>query len=59
MKDEYVREIEHLEEEEAYKRSPYYILYRIIDAMYDKVLHALLMFSQDLRVMEDAVFEQT
>ena len=59
VKDEYVREIETLDEDEAYKRSPYYILYRIIDAMYDKVLHALLMFSQDLRVMEDAVFEET
>jgi magnesium transporter len=37
----------------AFKLSPYYILYKIIDAMYDKVLGGLAKFSQDLVKIED------
>ncbi|MDR0369962.1 MAG: hypothetical protein LBH96_05715 [Candidatus Peribacteria bacterium] len=38
---------------EEFKLSPYYILYKIIDAMYDKVLTGLAKFSQDLVKIED------
>jgi magnesium transporter len=38
---------------EEFKLSPYYILYKIIDAMYDKALVGLGKFSQDLVRIED------
>lgn len=59
VKQEYLKEIGGIAEDEIYKHSPYYIMYRLIDAMYDKVLHALLLFSQDVRMMEDDVFEES
>jgi|GEM_PF-6698638 len=33
---------------ESYKESPYYILYKIIDAFYDKTLKSLAISSQKL-----------
>ncbi|PID34998.1 MAG: hypothetical protein CR971_00330 [candidate division SR1 bacterium] len=56
---EYQEEIEQGEKEgdnELFKVSPYYILYRIIDAMYDKVLLGLRKFSKDIKEMEDTAF---
>ena len=41
------------EDAEAFKLSPYYILYKIIDAMYDKALVSLGKFSRDLLRIED------
>ncbi|MDR2190828.1 MAG: hypothetical protein LBP53_06775 [Candidatus Peribacteria bacterium] len=41
------------EQSEEFKLSPYYILYKIIDAMYDKALIGLGKFSQDLVRFED------
>jgi magnesium transporter len=45
------------EETEAFKLSPYYILYKIIDAMYDKALVGLGKFTRDLLRIEDAAFD--
>jgi magnesium transporter len=45
------------EETEAFKFSPYYILYKIIDAMYDKALVGLGKFARDLLRIEDAAFD--
>lgn len=59
VKHLYLKELETLPDDEVYKHSPYYIMYRLIDAMYDKVLHALMLFSQDVRMMEDDVFEKS
>jgi len=42
---------------EAYKLSPYYILYKIIDALYDKALVGLGKFSRDLLRIEDVAFD--
>ena len=42
---------------EAFKFSPYYILYKIIDAMYDKALIGLGKFSRDLLRIEDTAFD--
>ena len=41
---------------EDFKMSPYYILYMMIDVMYDKVLWALTKFKKDLTVLENNVF---
>jgi magnesium transporter len=45
------------DDSEAFKLSPYYILYKIIDAMYDKVLVGLGKFSQDLIKIEDTALD--
>jgi len=42
---------------EDFKLSPYYILYKIIDALYDKALVGLGKFSRDLMRIEDAAFD--
>ena len=42
---------------EDFKLSPYYILYKIIDAMYDKALVGLGKFSRDLLKIEDVAFD--
>ena len=41
---------------EDFKMSPYYVLYMMIDVMYDKVLWALTKFKKDLTVLENKVF---
>jgi len=45
------------EDAEEFKLSPYYILYKIIDAMYDKALVGLGKFSRDLMRIEDSAFD--
>ncbi|MDR2416474.1 MAG: hypothetical protein LBD75_07985 [Candidatus Peribacteria bacterium] len=52
IQDTYHAELEE-ENSEEFKLSPYYILYKIIDAMYDKALVGLGKFSQDLVNIED------
>jgi magnesium transporter len=44
---------------EEFKLSPYYILYKIIDAMYDKALVGLGKFSQDLLKIEDIALDSS
>ena len=44
--DEMSKEVETIKE--VYKSSPYYILYRIIDAFYDKTIKSLVVSSQKL-----------
>ncbi len=56
IKTDYEKEIATMTEDEKYKYSPYYILYMIIDEMYDKILRALRNFTADLRSIEDDVF---
>lgn len=46
------------EDAEEYKISPYYILYKIFDVMYDKTLLGLNKFSLDMLEMEKQVFEE-
>ena len=41
-----------IQDEEAYKVSPYYIMYTIIDAMYDKIIKAQSYSSRDLMMLE-------
>ena len=57
IQDQYRKEVEEAEDDEEFKLSPYYILYKIIDAMYDKVLTWMAKFSQDLIKIEDAAMD--
>jgi len=59
VKDWYIQQMDELEDDEQYKLSPYYVLYKIIDVMHDKVLRGLRYFGSDLRVMEEAVFDES
>lgn len=58
IQDQYRKEIAEAEDDEKFKLSPYYILYKIIDAMYDKVLTGMTKFSQDLVKIEDEAMDQ-
>lgn len=50
---------EYKEDQEHYKITPYYMLYLVIDAMYDKMNKLLYNVSKDLLSMEDRVFAKT
>ncbi len=41
-----------IQDEEAYKVSPYYIMYTIIDSMYDKIIKAQSQSSRDLALLD-------
>lgn len=59
IRQEYEAEIkEEWDDTEEYKISPYYILYKIIDVMYDKILLGLNKFNQDLTEIEKQVFDK-
>ena len=53
IQNQYRKEVAEAEADEKFKLSPYYILYMIIDAMYDKILIWMNKFSQDLVKIED------
>ena len=57
IQNQYREEISEAEDDEKFKLSPYYILYKIIDAMYDKVLNWMTKFNQDLVKIEDAAMD--
>ena len=52
IQDIYREELEQ-DSSDKFKFSPYYILYKIIDAMYDKAIAGLAKFSQDLIKIEN------
>lgn len=56
IKADYQRILSDAERNEKYKFSSYYILYRIIDTMYDKILRGLRQFTKDLTVLEEQIF---
>lgn len=56
IQDLYRKELED-DDSEDFKLSPYYVLYKIIDAMYDKVLSGLWKFSQDLIKIEEQALD--
>ena len=59
IRQEYEEEIkEEWDDTEEYKISPYYIIYKIIDVMYDKILLWLNKFNQDLNEIEKQVFDK-
>ena len=58
IQNQYREEIKDAEDDEKFKLSPYYILYKIIDAMYDKVLTSMTKFNQDLVKIEDTTMDE-
>ena len=58
IQNQYREEIKEAEDDEQFKLSPYYILYKIIDAMYDKVLTSMTKFNQDLVKIEDSAMDE-
>ncbi len=61
IKDNYldiVNEEDWTDEEKTLRKSPYYILYKILDSLYDKTLVSLKRFSNDLFELENKMFEE-
>jgi len=56
IKQKYEQDIAEKEDDEDFKISPYYILYRVIDIMYDKLLRSLRLFTKDIRAIEEKIF---
>ncbi|MBU0626887.1 hypothetical protein KKG31_08475 [Patescibacteria group bacterium] len=54
--DEYSQELEEREKDEEYKISTYYILYKLIDTMYDKAFSILNKSTKDTMSFEDELF---
>lgn len=54
--EEYQEELEEREKDENFKISSYYILYKIIDIMYDKMFHILNKSSKDVLAFEEQLF---
>lgn len=57
IKEKYEEDIKEREDDEDFKISPYYILYRVIDVMYDKLLRSLRLFTRDIRAIEEKIFD--
>ncbi len=57
IRDEYLAETKTTEDPEKYKISPYYILYKIIDVMFDKTLKLLWSNNKDIMHLEEEIFE--
>ncbi len=58
IRKQYSEDVDSKDIDEEFKISPYYILYKIIDVMYDKELLALNKFNIDLSKLEDAIFDK-
>jgi magnesium transporter len=56
IRDEYQSEINESEDDEKYKISPYYILYTVVDVMYDKAINILTKSNKDILGLEKSVF---
>lgn len=57
IREDYIESLKNWKEE--FRTSPYYILYTMIDVMYDKVIWALNKFKTDLTHIEKKVFSDT
>jgi len=57
IRQDYIESLKNWKEE--FRTSSYYILYTMIDVMYDKVLQALNKFKQDLSEVEKKVFSES
>lgn len=59
IKKEYETEMKQAElpDDEKYKISPYYILYKLLDGMYDKVLRSINKFNNEVIRLEEKMFD--
>jgi len=55
--EEYQEELEDMEKDEDFKISTYYILYKLIDTMYDKAFDILSKSSRDVTSLEEQLFQ--
>lgn len=55
---EYIEETKNLENPEKYKISPYYILFKILDIMFDKTLRILTKSTKDIVALEEEIFSK-
>lgn len=58
IRDEYIKETSDLENPERYKISPYYILFKILDIMFDKTLRILTKSTKDIIFLEEEIFSK-
>ncbi len=56
LMEQYQKESEQIEDDEEYKISTYYILYLIIDSMYEKTITLLQKNNKDILEMEEKLF---
>ena len=56
IRAEYIDEAKESEDDEKYKITPYYIMYKIIDTMYDKGIINLIKSNRDILGIEEQVF---
>jgi len=54
--DDYSEELKHRESDEQFKISPYYILYKVLDTMYDKSINMLKKSAKDISFLEEQLF---
>ena len=57
MRDKFALEVSDLDEDEKFKITPYYMLYEIIDIMYEKIFRLLTKMSKDMIDIEENLFE--
>lgn len=58
IREEYIQETKNLENPEKYKISPYYILFKILDIMFDKTLRLLTKSTKDIVTLEEEIFSK-
>ena len=56
LMEQYQKESQQIEDDEEYKISTYYILYLIIDSMYEKTINLLHKNNKDILEMEEKLF---
>lgn len=56
IRQDYIDETKDLEDPEKYKISPYYILYKLLDVMFDKTLKILNKSNKDIMELEESIF---
>lgn len=56
--EDYSQELKEREADEDYKISTYYILYRVIDTLYDKAMNILNKSSKDVMILEEELFRK-
>ena len=56
LKETLLADLQEADASEKHKISPYYLLYRIMDTMYDKTLNSLSNFTKELRTIETNIF---
>ena len=56
--EDYSQELKEREADEDYKISTHYILYKVIDTLYDKAMNVLNKSSKDVMILEEELFRK-